>query len=93
MTSPDLPQDPFTPKLPRVSQAAIQAVGETWRQNPSYLRDTVSRLMAEQFDLAGSVAVQAQGGARDQQEMLHAMDTAALMYLCIEAQQRIDQGQ
>jgi hypothetical protein len=49
--------------------------------------------MAVQLNLAGSVTIQAQDGARDQRGMLHVLDTAALMYLCIEAQRNIDQTQ
>ena len=89
MVDPNIPQDPFEPALPRVSQEAIDQVSQEWRKNPSYLRETVSRLMSEQFDLTGSVAIQAQTG-RDVQETMHALDTAALMYLLLEAQQKTE---
>lgn len=93
MSTPEIPDDPFVPILPRVSEDAVKEVNEVFEQNPDYLRDTLGRLMAEQPGLIGGVVFQARSGARDDQEILHAMEIAALMYSLLEAQQGIDQRQ
>ncbi len=74
-----------------MGQEAIDVVSGEWQQNPNYLKDAVSRLMAEQFELTGAVAVHASNGARDEQETMRALESAALMYSLLEAQQHLDQ--